>query len=56
MTPPVKRALYLVFLLSFGLTLLATLGSRTAGAYAPVQPYQGGVFQLLRLGIPPAGV
>jgi len=51
-TPAVERALYLGILLSFLLTLLSTQGSSQAGAYAPVQPYQGGVFQLLRIGIP----
>jgi tetratricopeptide (TPR) repeat protein len=53
-TPATKRALHLGFLLSFVLTLLATHGSLDAGEYAPVQPYQGGVFQLLRLAIPSA--
>jgi hypothetical protein len=54
-TPGLKRCLYLSFILSFGLTLLAihgAVGGPETGEYASVQPYRGGVFRLLRLGIP----
>jgi tetratricopeptide (TPR) repeat protein len=51
-TPAAKRSLYLGFLLSFLLALLATHGPAAGGEYAPVQPYQGGVYRLLRVGLP----
>jgi hypothetical protein len=49
--PGTKRALYSSFVLSFLLTLLAIHGVQPGAEYAPVQPYRGGVFHLLRLGI-----
>jgi len=47
-----KRLLYLSFVLSYGLTLLALHGAVDAGTYSSVGPYKGGTFQLMRLGIP----
>jgi tetratricopeptide (TPR) repeat protein len=51
-TPLAKRLIYLFFLLSFLLTLLAFHGASGGGEYAPVQPYGGGTFSPIRLGIP----
>jgi tetratricopeptide (TPR) repeat protein len=51
-TPTAKRLIYLSFLLSFLLTLLAFHGASGGGEYAPVQPYGGGAFTPIRLGIP----
>jgi hypothetical protein len=47
-----KRLLYLSFVLSYGLTLLALHGASDQGSYSSVAPYKGGSFQLIRLGIP----
>jgi hypothetical protein len=47
-----KRVLYLSFVLSFVLTLLALHGASEEGAYSAFSPYKGGSFQLMRLGIP----
>ena len=47
-----KRLVYLSFLLSYGLTLLALHGSDQGGTYSAFTPYQGGAFRLIRLGIP----
>jgi len=51
-SPVAKRVLYASFLLSYALTFLALHGSVDGGEYAPVQPYKGGAFRVLRLGIP----
>jgi Tfp pilus assembly protein PilF len=53
-TPGIKRLLYTSFVLSFGLTVLAIHGGGGSGGgeYAAVQPYRGGIFHLMRLGIP----
>jgi Tfp pilus assembly protein PilF len=53
-TPAIKRLLYASFVLSFALTVLAIHGGAGSGGgeYAAVQPYRGGVFHLMRLGIP----
>jgi hypothetical protein len=50
-TPGAKRALYSSFVLSFLLTLLAVHGVTGGAEYAAVQPYRGGAFHLMRLGI-----
>jgi tetratricopeptide (TPR) repeat protein len=47
-----KRLIYLSFLLSYLLTLLALHGASAEETYAPFGPYAGGSFRLLRLGIP----
>ncbi|MDJ0847161.1 MAG: tetratricopeptide repeat protein [Myxococcota bacterium] len=47
-----KRLLYLSFLLSYALTVLALHGADTEGTYSAFTPYQGGAFRLIRLGIP----
>ncbi len=54
-SPTAKRLIYLSFLLSFLLTLLAFHGASGGGEYAPVQPYGGGAFTPIRLGIPSPG-
>jgi len=51
-TPTIKRLLHASFVLSFGLTILAIHGGSGGGEYAAVQPYRGGIFHLMRLGIP----
>ncbi len=51
-SPMAKRLLYASFLLSYALTFLALHGGEQGGEYAPVVPYKGGAFHLLRLGIP----
>ena len=47
-----KRLLYLSFVLSYVLTLLALHGATAGGSYSAFSPYRGGSFQMLRLGIP----
>lgn len=52
-TPRAKRLLYFSFLLSFVLTVLALHVAESGTAYAPAA-YQGTVYRLVPLGIPPA--